>query len=296
MKRVLLFTALICSLFLNTAFAQDMIDFRSAQIVAAPDVHDWPVTTSITQVSIQNGTSSVIFNKQDGPERWPDVTPDGWDGSLQYTLWLCVQTPTWACSGFVQMWYGRPGSGKASDPDVPSTYDRTRYYDARWSPMFGHGPIRPGELIAVLVTSGNERGAGGPFSVKERSNVVTFPATDNGVFVFPATPASVPSPTPTPTPVPQPGPIVVPAPQPPASNPPGALTLPTDLSAILHDINAQVNACNVGIASVNQNVTDGRKENTEFQANVKSIWQQIGGPLLKYVVPAVTAYLAGKHL
>lgn len=264
----------------------DMIDFSAAQIVAAPDVRTWPIATAIARVSIQQGVTSVVFSKQDGPDRWPDVTPDGWDGALQYTLWLCIQTPTWTCSGFVQMWYGRAGSGNASDPDVPSTYDKTRYYDARWTPMYGHGPIRAGEPLAVLVTSGNERGAGGPFSVRERSNVVTFAATDSGVFTFGAT-----APTPPP---------VVP---PPVMPPPVLAPVPTltacDLTPVvaqLAALNAQATACNQGIASVNQNVTDGRAENRTFFGAVKSVWAQVGGPILKYVVPAVTAFLAGKHL
>lgn len=98
---------------------------------------------------------------------------------------------------------------------------------------------------------------------------------------------AAPAPTPIPVPVPVPPPTPVPT-----------LVCP-DMSAIqaeLVQLNLQVTACNQGIASVAQNVTDGRQENQTFFASVKSVWAQIGGPLLKYVVPAVTAFLAGKKL
>lgn len=101
-------------------------------------------------------------------------------------------------------------------------------------------------------------------------------------------PGVTPQPVPQPTPVPQPQPV--PAPQPP---------LNIDYTALvtqLATLNAQVNACNVGIANVNANVSAGRQENQSFFASVKSVWAQVGGPLLKYVVPAVGAYVAGKKL
>ena len=180
----------------------DMFDLSAAQIVNAPDVRQWPMTAALTQISFDGSMTSVAFTKKNGPGRWPDITPKGWDGPLQYTLWLFLQVDAyWVGSGFIQFWNGREGSGSSSDPDVPSLYHKNWFYAERWRPINGHGPIQPGEKIGLMVTSGNARDSGGPFGPSERSNVVVIAATDRGVFDFPVD-APVPTPTPPPTPTP----------------------------------------------------------------------------------------------
>jgi len=179
----------------------DMIDLSAARIVAAPDARGWPITTSLTQVSFDGSITRVDFDRKDGAARWPDVTPDGWDGPLQYTIWLFLQIGgEWVGSGFVQMWHGRDGSGSAADPDVPSRYHKNWFYDRRWSPMDAHGPIQAGEQIAFMVTAGNARNNQGPNGT-QRSNVVLLAATDRGVFDFPV---DAPKPKPGPGPAPEP--------------------------------------------------------------------------------------------
>jgi len=165
----------------------DMLDLSQALIVNAPgDVSQWPMTAALTQVSFDGSETRVDFTKKEGAGRWPDETPPGWDGPLQYTIWLFLNiSGQWVGSGFIQMWHGRDGSGSPADPDVPSRYDLNWFYDGRWSPIYGHGPIVNGETIGFMVTSGNARNAAGPYSVRERSNVVVFKATDRGVFDFP---------------------------------------------------------------------------------------------------------------
>ena len=180
----------------------DMFDLSAAQVVNAPDVRQWPVTAALTQISFDGSMTSVAFTKKIGPGRWPDITPKGWDGPLQYTLWLFVKNgDQWVGSGFIQFWNGREGSGSPSDPDVPSVYHKNWFYAERWRPINGHGPIQPGEKIGLMVTSGNARDSGGPFGPSERSNVIVIAATDRGVFDFPVD-APVPTPTPPPTPTP----------------------------------------------------------------------------------------------
>jgi hypothetical protein len=165
----------------------DMFDLSAAKIIAAPDARAWPITTALTQVSFDGSTTRVDFDKKDGPDRWADVTPDGWDGPLQYTIWLFLQIGgEWIGSGFVQMWHGRDGSGSPADPDVPSRYHKNWFYDARWAPMDSHGPIQQGEQIGFMVTAGNARNNQGPNGT-QRSNVVLLAATDRGVFDFPVT-------------------------------------------------------------------------------------------------------------
>lgn len=263
------------------AAAQDAFDLRTAEIVNAPDVSQWPARATITGISFDGATTRIAFTKYEGPDRWPDITPAGWTGPLQYTIWLCLQNGgQWACSAFVQMWHGRDGSGSAADPDVPSIYDRHWYYDRRWAPLNGHGPIQPSEPIGFLVTSGNARDSVGPYSVQERSNVVVVPATDRGAFTFGLPPVVTP-PVVTPPP-----PVIVPPPPPVVTPPPVVVPAPIlDLSGVQRQLDA-----------LTQEVRDGRAENRTFFESVKSIWAQIGEPLLKFVLPAVAAFVAGKKL
>lgn len=167
--------------------AADMIDLSAATIVNAPDVRGgtWRKTAAMTQVQFAGGQSRFNFSKRDGAGRWPDVTPAGWTGPLQYTVWLFKFIGgTWVGSAFIQFWHDRVGSGSVDDPDVPSRYHQHWYYAARWAPIFGSGAIAPGETIGFMVTSGNERDSVGPYSVQERSNIVTLAATDTGTFNF----------------------------------------------------------------------------------------------------------------
>lgn len=162
----------------------DMIDLAAAAIVNSPDVRAWPVTTQITEVAFDGTNTRLVFSKQDGPDRWPDVTPPGWDGPIQYTVWLFLKIAgQWVGAGFIDMWHGRDGCG-----DAPSDYANNWYYGTAWSPMQENGPILVGESIGFMVTAGDARHGGSVGGLHERSNVVTVaaPADDRGVFTFPA--------------------------------------------------------------------------------------------------------------
>lgn len=244
------------------ASAQDAFDLRTAEIVNAPDVSQWPARATITGISFDGSTTRIAFSKYEGPDRWPDVTPAGWTGPLQYTIWLCLQNGgQWACSAFVQMWHGRDGSGSPSDPDVPSVYDKHWYYDRRWAPLNGHGPIQPSEPIGFLVTSGNARDSVGPMSVQERSNVVVIPATDRGSFTF------GPPPVVTPPPVITPPPVVVP----PVIPPPVVVPPPLDLSGVYAQL-----------AALKQDIAAARAESAVFYEEARSKWKDFSVFLAKY--------------
>jgi hypothetical protein len=165
--------------------SEDMIDLSKAVIVNSPDVRDWTATAKITSIEIvpggAAGNTRVEFTKRVGPNCWPDVVPDGWDGPLQYTVWLFLNLGgTWTGSGFIQCWQKRDGCG-----DSISDYPQNWYYPSSWNPMTGH-VIQPGEKIAYMVTAGSARGGSVAFSVAERSNVVTILAlaNDAGKFTF----------------------------------------------------------------------------------------------------------------
>ena len=52
-------------------------------------------------------------------ESWPDYTPPGWDGPLQYTVWAVVNVNgRWYTSGFIQMWRGPSEHGRADSVGI----------------------------------------------------------------------------------------------------------------------------------------------------------------------------------
>jgi len=152
----------------------DAIDLGRATLLNSPhDFASWPITTTIAAVDIQSSGIHVDFSKRDGPGRWPDIVPPGWDGPLQYTLGMALTiNGQWYASTVVQYWYGLDRSGGA-----PSQYATNWFYDPnRWAPMTYHQP-QPGELIGLFVCEGdcrnNWEGSNSP--LRERSNVVLVP-------------------------------------------------------------------------------------------------------------------------
>ena len=142
-----------------------------ATILNSPhDLASWPVTTTLDVVDIRPSGIAVQFSKKDGSGRWPDVTPPGWSGALQYTLGMCLYLNNqWYCSAVVEFWYGLEASG-----GPPGEYALNWFYDpSRWYPMTGHQPA-VGETIGFFVCAGDCRN--NPYGtlspVQERSNVV----------------------------------------------------------------------------------------------------------------------------
>lgn len=149
-----------------------------------PDIASWTLTTILSQISWSGvasdptiGGVAPTFSAQ---STWPDYTPPGWTGPLQYTLWLFLNIgDTWYGSGIIQFWRGLTANGGG-----PLNVGPNWVYDpVRWGPMAGHQPA-VGELIGMMVSAGNARGQFTVTSVKERSQVVTFPfpPATGGVF------------------------------------------------------------------------------------------------------------------
>ena len=93
--------------------AGDAFNLATATIHASPaGVVNWPVTTSITSLSIRTDGVAVEFSKKSGPGRWPDVVPPGWSGGLQYTLWIAMNIGgAWHTCGPIRYWYGLVANG-----------------------------------------------------------------------------------------------------------------------------------------------------------------------------------------
>jgi hypothetical protein len=161
--------------------AGDAFNLASAMVHSSPTaVASWPVTTSITSISFRGDGVAVEFSKKNGPGRWPDVTPPGWSGGLQYTLWIAMNIGgQWHTCGPMEYWYGLQAQGG----DVT----RDNQIAANWT--YYCGPMArqpaPGEQVGFFVTAGDQR-LKDVAATHERSNVIVvpFPSFTGQTFTF----------------------------------------------------------------------------------------------------------------
>jgi hypothetical protein len=158
--------------------AVDAVPLSSMIIRHSPAFASWPITTALRVVDIGPNGVHVEFSKQSGAGRWPDWTPPGWDGPLQYSLGMALNIGgQWYASSPIEFWYGLDRSG-----GPPSQYALNWFYDpGRWAPMTTHQPA-VGETIGFFVVAGDCRGRvdGHGSPVKERSNVVMVKMPTDG--------------------------------------------------------------------------------------------------------------------
>ena len=172
----------VTSVFSNTqSFKYVPFDLNLAVMENSPkDFANWPETAKITSIQFNRFYFAVDFDKRNGAGRWPDVTPSGWDGALQYTLGMCGNLRgTWHCASIVQFWHGRTLTDSA-----PPSHVHAEWFYGRWGGLNGYQP-QDGELVGLFVASGNARD-GGDLSrancpaVCERSNVALIPWSNYG--------------------------------------------------------------------------------------------------------------------
>ena len=160
--------------------SNDAIDMQSVSIVGSPDVRSWPATARIRVLDFNSSGLAIDFTKKDGAGRWPDVVPPGWDGGLQYTVWMVVNHGgRWYSAGGVEYWFGL---GRSGGP--PSRFASNWYYNPQlWAPMTYHQPA-VGEQVGFFVTAGDQR-AKDVHIVAERSNIVVVPFPSDGGGYYP---------------------------------------------------------------------------------------------------------------
>ena len=162
----------------------DQMNLGLATVYNSPrDVASWPITTRITRLEMVgcNGGLAMTFDAQN---TWPDYTPPGWDGPLQYTVWAVVNVNgQWTTAGYIQFWRGRENTGAPILP-LSCGFPVNWAYDGRWGPMNGYRPS-VGEAMGFFVTAGDGRNTDGVTSLRERSNVVVVPLPpDYGVWTW----------------------------------------------------------------------------------------------------------------
>jgi hypothetical protein len=166
-----------------SAFTYTPFSLTQATMVNSPfDFANWAETAKITNITFTNNYFAVDFDRRLGPNRWPDVQPAGWDGTLEYTLGMCVnKNEHWYCSAVVQFWHERELSASAP----PSHVGFEWFYDGRWGPIIGYQP-QDGETVGIFVCAGNcrDQPAGTDSRVKERSNVAFVPWVNHEDAVY----------------------------------------------------------------------------------------------------------------
>ena len=195
MKKTLVLALAGCLLTASSAFAQrDAIDLSQAVVHNSPaDVATWARTTAIRTLTMtpEGRPDPGLSFDFSARATWPNYTPPGWDGPIQYTVWAGVRIGgVWHVSGIIQMWRERVATGAPLLTYGPgctvNNFACNWVYDGRWGTMAGYQPSA-GEAMVFFVTAGNARGVATVTSVRERSNVVmvNLPANDTGVFTFP---------------------------------------------------------------------------------------------------------------
>jgi hypothetical protein len=157
----------------------DQIDMHSVIVRGGccGDVANWPVTTQIRVVDANFGGWFVDFSAKNS---WPEVTPPGWDGGIQYTLWIVEKiNGQWITAGGVEYWRSLARQG-----GPPSRLAGNWYYSPQvWGELAGHQP-GVGEIVGMFVTAGDQR-AKDVRAVTERSNVVLLPFPGDGGAYYP---------------------------------------------------------------------------------------------------------------
>jgi hypothetical protein len=156
----------------------DQIDMHSV-IVRGPagDVANWPVTAQMRVLDFNSGGVFVDFTTKNS---WPEVVPPGWDGGIEYTLWMVEKiNGQWITAGGVEFWRGLDRSG-----GPPSRFASNWYYNPQvWGELASHQPA-VGEQVGFFVTAGDQR-AKDVRIVTERSNVVLVPFPSDGGGYYP---------------------------------------------------------------------------------------------------------------
>jgi carboxypeptidase family protein len=157
----------------------DQIDIHSVIVRGGccGDVANWPVTTQIRVIDANFGGWFVDFSAKNS---WPEVTPPGWDGGIQYTLWIVEKiNGQWITAGGVEYWRSLARQG-----GPPSRLASNWYYSpAVWGELATHQPA-VGEQVGMFVTAGDQR-AKDVRAVTERSNIVLLPFPGDGGAYYP---------------------------------------------------------------------------------------------------------------
>jgi len=152
----------------------DAIDLAQAVVasVDCPDVRGWPIVTPLRRLSLSEVVNEQLAIDFDGKASWPAVTPSGWTGGINYTVWMgCFINGAWYVVPIKEALNTYLTVGPIlTRGQIP---DNLTYFAP--PPLEDYQPVA-GETLVFFVTTGDTRRmnlqpAGGP----GRSNVVAVP-------------------------------------------------------------------------------------------------------------------------
>src|SRR5258707_10951620 len=112
MKKLIL--CVFCVFCVDVVSVRAQIQIEQLRIQNSPDVRGWEPTATITKVEFWRGAG--IHFQFDRNGTWPDVVPDGWNGPVQYTVWILLNiNGEWYGSGIIECW---PDRQSTDDADV----------------------------------------------------------------------------------------------------------------------------------------------------------------------------------
>ena len=175
----------------SSAGAQDGIDLSRATFHGSPNAASWPIGVTLRAAEFAPGADkgvSPLFNRQEMNARWPDVTPPGWNGPIQFTLWVCVKVGGWHCAGLLEFWGDRGGAPKvwSGAPWLERgvngglNWNENWAYRSVWGPMTSYVP-KLGDEVGFFLTAGDQRNPHDIRSVTERTNVIKVKLATQGV-------------------------------------------------------------------------------------------------------------------
>lgn len=164
--------------------------FADLQFLQTTDVSSWAETARITKIELLPDNMTIEHNRGD----WPEVTPPGWDGPIQFTVFAAVNDGSWVTAGGLEFWKGRTQTGDPIDHIMHDWYS--------YEPRLAQHQINAGDRVCFFVTAGDLR-VKTLITVRERSQLacLTVPSSGVGVFTFEGVVTPPPFP-PLPPPVP----------------------------------------------------------------------------------------------
>jgi hypothetical protein len=150
------------------------------------DPRVWPATVALDAVAFSAQTGlEPRFNRAALNARWPDKTPPGWNGPLQFGLVVFVLVRGRYYGATLQSFWSdyadKPRLNTGAHPltpPPPGTSTRTNNWQAnwaydnfRWGEMASYVPAR-GDQIGVMLVAGSLRFGEVEITVRERSNVL----------------------------------------------------------------------------------------------------------------------------
>ena len=176
----------------SVASAQVAVDEIAPQSVTwhgSAAVGTWPITARLDGMEWRPGAGLIPRYSTGALDGWPDGTPAGWDGPLQFTLWACVQIPTWHCGGFMLFWRGRESTGAHwLEPAPAGPQAGTNNWQANWADKFsptGYPPMSAyvpseGDDVAFFLAAGGNR-TSEVFTVAARTQIIKVKVRRQGV-------------------------------------------------------------------------------------------------------------------